>query len=68
MLIANVSILPISKLEDPHSDPRVDDFALWRAARYRTSRRHVTQYYRVQDVQPAEVPDDQDDRQALYAL
>ncbi|KAI3320813.1 Fructosamine kinase-domain-containing protein [Xylariaceae sp. AK1471] len=42
------------------------DFALWRAARYRTNRQHVRAYYKIAEV--TEPSEDQDDRHALYAL
>ncbi|KAI0199393.1 Fructosamine kinase-domain-containing protein [Astrocystis sublimbata] len=48
------------------------DFALWRAARYRTNRQHVQEYYEVTETtKPGEATrptEEEDDRHALYAM
>ncbi|KAI1295903.1 Fructosamine kinase-domain-containing protein [Xylaria venustula] len=44
----------------------LDEFAFWRAARYRTSRHHVRAYHKIAKV--TEPSEDQDDRHALYAM
>ncbi|KAI1276258.1 Fructosamine kinase-domain-containing protein [Xylaria sp. FL0933] len=47
-------------------DNETDEFALWRAARYRTNRHDVQAYYKIAEV--TEPWEDQDDRHALYAI
>ncbi|KAJ3578183.1 hypothetical protein NPX13_g2387 [Xylaria arbuscula] len=44
------------------------EFAPWRAARYRTNRCHVQEYFKILDGKITEPMEDQDDRHALYAM
>lgn len=43
-----------------------DDFSMWRASRYHTTQDHVKAYFAI--IPPTEPKEDQDDRNALYAL